>query len=83
MSALEYSVIVERPLYEVLTHLGKLAEVEGLKPRSPSGGMRFEVVARGTRITVIGEDQQTAPNLLAALIQSLPGRMQPELPSSS
>jgi hypothetical protein len=70
MSAIEYSVIVEQPLYEVLTHLGKLEDAQTWAPRSPSGGMRFEAIAGGTRITVLGIGDGTAPSLLASLMHS-------------
>ncbi len=73
MSAIEYSVIVEQPLYDVLTHLGRLEDAQAWAPRTPSGGMRFEAIAGGTRITVVGIGDGSAPSLLASLMHSFVG----------
>jgi hypothetical protein len=69
MSAVEYSVIIERPLYEVLTQLDDVVDSASWKPGSPAGGLRFEAVASGTRVTVLGEGVDSAPNLLASLMR--------------
>jgi hypothetical protein len=70
MSAIEYSVIVEQPLYDVLTHLGELKDAQTWAPQDPKGGMRFEAIAGGTRVTVFGVGDGSAPGLLASLMHS-------------
>jgi hypothetical protein len=70
MSAIEYSVIVEQPLYDVLTQLGRLEDAQTWAPRNPTGGMRFEAIAGGTRVTVFGVGDGSAPGLLASLMHS-------------
>ena len=71
MSAIEYSVIVEQPLYDVLTQLASVESMQSWAPRNPMGGMRFEAIAGGTRFTVLGVVDGSAPGLLASLMHSL------------
>lgn len=71
MSSIEYSVIVEQPLYDVLTQLSSVDTMQSWAPRNPMGGMRFEAVAGGTRVTVLGVGDGSAPSLLASLMHSL------------
>jgi hypothetical protein len=60
-------------MYDVLTQMGRMQDARDWTPRSPAGGMRFEAVAGGTRITVLGE--AAAPSLLASLMHHFTGPM--------
>ena len=55
MRAVEYQIVINRPLQEVLDILEAYGVADAQNLTMTAGGYRFEAVVDGTRITLIGD----------------------------
>jgi hypothetical protein len=83
MSAIKYSFIVELPLYDVLTQLSAPHDAPDWTSRGRAGGLRVEVLARGTRVTLTGDSADVAPRVLAPVVRGFTSQMLRSRHSSS
>ncbi len=65
MKVIEYQIVINRPLLEVLACFEDESRVEGVQIDMPAGGYRFEVINNGTRVTLIGDPTRDPVNMIA------------------